>query len=182
MANKSKYYYLTTCALMAALMCVLGPMSVSIGPIPVSLTNLVIYLTVWLLGAKTATVSVAVYLLLGAVGLPVFSNFSGGLGKLLGPTGGYLIGFLAVAYIGGLVVTKTRGNVFATFAALVVGTAVLYTFGTVWFLVLTKAELGYALSVCVTPFIGLDLAKMALATVVGKPIRMALEKSKLLPA
>ena len=103
MRKNETIYRLTTCALMTALMCVLGPMSIQIGLVPVSFTNLVIYLAVYLLGRKRAVVSTSVYLLLGAVGMPVFSGYEGGLGKLVGPTGGYLIGFLFMALICGFI-------------------------------------------------------------------------------
>ena len=88
-ANKTKTMALI--GVMAAVTCILGPLSVPIGQIPISLTNLVIYFTVFVLGIWAGTGSYGIYLLLGAVGLPVFSGFAGGLGKLLGPTGGYLI-------------------------------------------------------------------------------------------
>lgn len=182
MKNKSALYFMTTCALMAALMCALGPLSVPIGPIPVTLTNLVIYLAVWLLGAKGATISTLVYLLLGAVGLPVFSGFQGGLAKLVGPTGGYLVGFLLVSFLGGLAVEKSKCNVLLSIAGMIAGTAVLYLLGTAWFLFQTGSELAHALSLCVYPFIPFDLGKILLASLVGKLIRSALAKSNLLPA
>lgn len=78
---------------MTAVTCILGPLSVPIGPVPISLTNLAIYFTVILLGWKKGTVSYVIYLLIGLVGVPVFSSFSAGPAKLFGPTGGYLIGF-----------------------------------------------------------------------------------------
>ena len=81
---------MTMCAIMAALMCILGPMSIPIGAVPISFTNLVIYLTVYLLGAKKGCISYLIYMLLGVVGLPVFSGYTGGIAKLAGPTGGYL--------------------------------------------------------------------------------------------
>ncbi|MFR3344509.1 MAG: biotin transporter BioY [Anaerobutyricum sp.] len=84
----------TMCAIMAALMCILGPMSIPIGAVPISFTNLVIYLTVYLLGAKKGCISYLIYMLLGVVGLPVFSGYTGGIAKLAGPTGGYLVGFI----------------------------------------------------------------------------------------
>ena len=80
MSNKTKQ--MTMCAIMAALMCILGPLSVPIGPIPISLTNLVIYLTVFLLGTRATAVSYVVYLLLGAGGLPIFSGFFQGSEKI----------------------------------------------------------------------------------------------------
>lgn len=181
MKNKFSVYTMTTCALMAALMCVLGPLSVPIGPIPVTLTNLVIYLSVWLLGMKGATVSTLVYLLLGAVGMPVFSGFQGGFAKLAGPTGGYLVGFLFIPLIGGFILDRSRGNILASIAGMIAGTAVLYLLGTVWFVFQTQSQIWYALTVCVFPFIPFDLGKIVLASFFGNALRKALRKADLLP-
>ena len=85
----------------SAILCILGPLSLPIGPVPISLTNLVIYFSLYLLGAKQGTLSYLIYVLLGLVGLPVFSGFSGGPGKLLGPTGGYIIGFFFLCILSG---------------------------------------------------------------------------------
>lgn len=182
MKNRSSIYQLTVCALMAALMCILGPMSIPIGLVPVSFTNLVIYLAVYLLGMKGATISYLIYLLLGAAGLPVFSGYQGGLGKLAGPTGGYLIGFIFMALICGFVMEKSRVNAVITGLGMVAGTLIAYLFGTVWFVLQMQCEVWYALTVCVFPFIPFDLAKIVIATALGKAIRIALAKSNLLPA
>ena len=90
--KKLTTYQMAVTALMAAALCVLGPLSVPIGAIPISLSNFVICLTAWLLGPKFGTLSVAVYLLIGLVGVPVFSGYGAGIAKLAGPTGGYLVG------------------------------------------------------------------------------------------
>ncbi|MDO5344561.1 MAG: biotin transporter BioY [Lachnospiraceae bacterium] len=182
MKNRLSIYQLTTCALMVALMCVLGPMSIPIGPVPVSFTNLVIYLTVYLLGMKGATISYLVYLLLGAAGLPVFSGYQGGLAKLAGPTGGYLIGFIFMALICGYVMEKSNVNALITILGMIAGTLIAYLFGTVWFVVQMQCGIWYALTICVFPFIPFDLIKILLATALGKVIRIALAKSNLLPA
>ena len=94
---------LTLAGLMTAVLCILGPLSIPLpfSPVPISLTNLAVFFAVYLLKIKGGTVCLLVYLCLGAVGLPVFSSFSGGLGKLAGPTGGYLIGFILLALIQG---------------------------------------------------------------------------------
>ena len=99
-------------ALMTAITCIFAPMAIPIpvSPVPISLTNLVIMISIYVLGFKDATISYIVYLLLGLVGLPVFSGFTGGLGKLAGPTGGYLIGFIFLALISGLFVDKFPKN------------------------------------------------------------------------
>lgn len=181
MKTKSNVYQLTTCALMAALMCVLGPMSIPIGPVPISFTNLVIYLAVYLLGTKGATISYIVYLLLGTVGLPVFSGYTGGLAKLAGPTGGYLVGFILMALICGVAMEKSNANLVVTIPGMIVGTAVAYLFGTIWFVFEMECTVWYALTICVFPFIVGDLAKIVIATVLGMAIRTALAKANLLP-
>lgn len=179
--KKTNLYTLTACALMAALLCVLGPMTVPIGPIPITMANFILYLTVYLLGMKGALITTVVYLLLGAVGMPVFSNFQGGLAKLVGPTGGFLIGDLFVCLVGGYIIDRFRKNDFICFTGLVLATAVLYTFGAVWFVFLMKTTIAQALSVCVVPFIPLDLGKIVAAVVFGKLLRAALSRAKLLP-
>lgn len=173
-------YQLAVTALMAAVMCVLGPLSVPIGEVPISLTNLVVCFAVWLLGAKFGTLSVLVYLLLGAVGLPVFSAYSGGLAKLAGPTGGYLIGFLPMAFIGGWVIEKTKGQPVLSGLGLVLGIAVSYLFGTAWFVFQMGCELSYALAICVYPFIAFDLAKVVITVLVGGVVRKRLVEAKVL--
>ena len=97
--KKSTIYNMATCAIMAAVMCVLGPLSIPVGPVPISLLTLAIYLAAYVLGAKGTTLSVCIYILLGAVGLPVFSGAAGGLAKIAGPTGGYILGYLFLAFI-----------------------------------------------------------------------------------
>lgn len=178
--KKMTTYQLAVTALMAAVMCVLGPLSVPIGEVPISLTNLVICFAVWLLGAKFGTLSVLVYLLLGTVGLPVFSAYSGGLAKLAGPTGGYLIGFLPMAFIGGLVIEKTKGQPVLSALGLVVGIAVSYALGTAWFVFQMGCELSYALAICVYPFIVFDLAKVVITVLVGNVVRKRLVQAGLL--
>ena len=173
---------MTMCAIMAALMCILGPMSIPIGAVPISFTNLVIYLAVYLLGAKMGCISYLIYMLLGAVGLPVFSGYTGGIAKLAGPTGGYLVGFILLALISGIVLEKTNRNVIWSFVGMVAGTAVAYLFGTVWFVIQAQCTVSYAVSVCVFPFIPCDLIKMVIAIALGKVVFVALKKSSLLVA
>lgn len=170
----SKTARLTTCAVMSAVMCILGPMSIPIGPVPVSFTNLVVCLTVYLLGTKLGCISYLVYLLLGAAGLPVFSGFSGGLAKLAGPTGGYLIGFIFMALICGVVLERFQRKPVPAYIGMVVGTAVAYLFGTVWFVIEAQSTVEYALTVCVFPFIPFDLIKIAIAIFLGKAVRTAM--------
>ena len=179
--RRRKTYLMTTAALMTAVTCVLAPMSIPIGPVPISFTNLAIYISLYLLGWKWGTVSYLVYVLIGMAGLPVFSGFTGGLGKLAGATGGYIVGFLPMAVIAGLVIDRCQ-NRGVQFAGMVVGTAVCYAFGTAWFCVLMDSTPLAALSLCVFPFIPGDLAKMAVAMAVGPLIRRRLVQAGLQPS
>ena len=170
-------YQLTATALMAAVLCILGPLSVPVGPIPLSFATLAIYFIAYLLGWKWGTASVLVYVLLGAVGLPVFSGCSGGMGKVLGPTGGYIVGYLFLAVIAGLVIQRTA-NRFFQLLGMLAGTAVLYAFGTAWYCFQSGVAVGDALMKCVWIFIPGDLIKMAAALIVGPVLRRRLEQAK----
>ena len=178
--KKSTVFNMTSCALMAALMCVLCPVSVPIGPIPISLSILVILLTVYVLGTWRALVSYTVYLLLGAVGMPVFSGFQGGLAKLAGPTGGYLAGFWLMILVAGIIMEKGKRNLLVTILGMLVGVAVDYTVGTAWFVFQTESTVVHALDVCVYPFIPFDVAKIVIAVLLGSVVYQGLQKAKLL--
>ncbi len=178
--KKLTTYQMATTALMAAVMCVLGPLTVPIGAIPISLANLVICFTAWLLGAKLGTLSVAVYLLIGLIGVPVFSGYGAGLAKLAGPTGGYLVGYLLLAFIGGLFIEKSKGNPVISGVGLVLGDAACYVLGTAWFVYQMQCELSYALAVCVYPFIALDLGKIVVSCIIGALLRKRLVQAGVL--
>ena len=180
MEKKLTTYQMAVTELMAAVMCVLGPLTVPIGAVPISLANFVICLTAWLLGPKFGTLSVAVYLCIGLIGVPVFSGYGAGLAKLAGPTGGYLVGYLLLALIGGLFIEKSNGNPVVSGIGLVLGDAACYVLGTAWFVFQMQCELGYALSVCVYPFIALDLAKIVVSCVVGALLRKRLVQAGVL--
>lgn len=180
MKDKKMLFTMTRCALMAALMCALCPVSVPIGPIPISLSILIILLTVMILGTRDALISYTVYLLLGAVGMPVFSGFQGGLAKLAGPTGGYLVGFLPMILIGGIFLKKSNRNILWTMVGMVIGIAVDYLLGTAWFVFQTGSTVSHALDVCVYPFIPFDLGKLVIAVLLGNVIHKALFGAKLI--
>ena len=167
-------YAMVVTALMAAVTCILAPLSIPIGPVPISLTNLAIYLSLYLLDWKKGTLSYLIYLLLGFVGLPVFSGFTGGLTKLAGPTGGYIIGFIPMAIIAGIIIDKFN-NRGIQLLGMIVGTVICYVFGTVWFCFQAGYTVSAALAVCVIPFIPADLCKMVIAMIIGPMIRQRLD-------
>ncbi len=169
-------YALAVTALMTAVTCILAPLSIPIGPVPISLTNFAIYLALYLLDWKKGTMSYILYLLLGFVGLPVFSGFTAGLGKLAGPTGGYIVGFLPMAVIAGIVIDKFNHR-WIQIAGMIIGTAICYAFGTAWFCIQANYTVSAALAVCVIPFIPADLIKMVVAMIIGPEIRKRLGTS-----
>lgn len=132
------------------------------------------------LGGKRGTCAVTAYLLLGAVGAPVFSNFRGGLGVLLGTTGGYILGFFLTALLYWLLTARLGESLPVKLAAGVLGMITYYVFGTAWYLILyamAGSPMGWmaALGYCVFPFVVPDLVKLALAALlsrrVGKYVR-----------
>ena len=164
---KLKTKDLALCALFAALIAVCAWISIP-ATVPFTLQTFAIFAALGLLGGKRGTVAVAVYLLLGAIGVPVFAGFQGGIGALLGTTGGYLLGFLLTALIvwGMEAYFGSKTGVFLLSAVL--GMLVCYAFGTAWYLVVyarTKGaiSLATALGWCVVPFLIPDAVKIALA-------------------
>lgn len=173
----SQIYPLVMTAVMAAVISAVAPFALPIGPIPITLGTLAMYLAGYVLGGKRAGAAVLVYVLLGAVGVPVFNGFTGGLGVVAGPTGGYIVGFIPLAFLSGLAVERFPSNRVLQFAGMIFATAVLYALGTAWFCVQAGKSLAAALSVCVFPFIPGDLAKMAVALILGPVLRERLVRA-----
>ena len=145
-------------------------------PVPISLTNLVIFFMAYILGTKLSVVSYVLYLLLGTVGLPVFSGFSGGVGKLLGPTGGYLIGFIFLAAISGFFVEKFPAKIYMHVIGMILGMAVCYAFGTAWLAGQLGMSFVAGLGVGVIPYLPGDTAKIIIAIIAGPQIREAVSR------
>lgn len=165
-------------ALFAAVICVVSPFVIPIGPIPLSLATFAIYIAASSLNWKAGTVAVVLYLLIGLVGLPVFSGFTGGVQKLVGPTGGFLIGYIPCALIIGLIIDRFERKIWLYPVSMVLGTAVLYACGTIWFMVSLKYTLAAALMACVVPFLIGDAAKIILASVIAPILRNVLKKQR----
>lgn len=167
MKSSARTRDLVLIALFAALLAVCAWIAIP-AAVPFTMQTFGVFLALGLLGGKRGTAAIAVYLALGAVGVPVFSGGNAGLGALLGPNGGYMVAWL----VAGLIVCAAdripgrRAWVLAL--AMVLGLAVCYALGTAWFMVVYTAQtgpisLGTALVTCVVPFILPDLAKIALA-------------------
>lgn len=164
---------------MAALMCVLSPISIPIGPVPISLATLVLYTIGALLYPLDAISALAIYLILGMMGLPVFSNFTGGIEKFLGPTGGFIVGYIPALLVESLMITGLKKK-WVYPVSMVLATVVLYAFGLGWYLIMLKGQATFvhALMVCVVPFLLGDGIKIALSTVLGYLLRPALERQR----
>lgn len=160
-------------ALFAAIICIMAPFSLSVGVIPISLGTFAIYLAGGFLGGKKGIVAVCVYILLGAVGLPVFTGFTGGFAKLLGFTGGYIIGYIPLALITGIFAEKNKALLPL---GMILGTLACYAFGTAWFMISTGSELVPALLSCVVPFLVGDAIKIAAASAICIPLRSRVNK------
>lgn len=180
MRRERAVYRLTMTAAFAAGMAVLGPWSVPMGPVPLSLCTLMIYLSAWLLAPGRAVMAAAVYVLLGGAGLPVFAGFLGGMSRLAGPAGGYILGYLPLSGICALFVGRFARKRWLCLAGMALGTVVLYALGTFWFCVQTGTGIGGALAVCVLPFVPGDLIKIGAAMLLGPALRRRLERTGLL--
>jgi biotin transport system substrate-specific component len=161
-------------AVFAALLCAAAPISVPVGPVPISMATLIIYVAAGVLGRGRAALAVSVYILLGAMGMPVFAGFSGGISKLVGVTGGYIAGYIPLALIAGSFPAVSGRRFLIYPAGLLAGTAALYALGTAWFVVSTGNTLPSALAVCVVPFLPGDALKIAAAVVAAPVLRRAL--------
>lgn len=179
-AGKSKLLNIRSMAfiaVMAALICVAAPFSVPLpGLIPISLATFAVYLAGGILGWKKGTAAVLVYILLGAVGLPVFSGGAGSFAKLFGVTGGYIFGYIPCALLTGLFVdlfcrkksggaSRRLAGAWSVPAGMILGTAACYALGTVWYILTTGTEPAAAVLSCVVPFLTGDIIKIVCACV-----------------
>ena len=144
--------------------------------VPFTMQTFGVFCVLGLLGGKRGTLAITVFILLGAIGVPVFAGFTGGIGILLGTTGGYIIGFIFMGLIYWISEAFIGKSLIVRIVSLVVGLAVCYAFGTAWFMVAYAKNsgaigLGTALSWCVIPFIIPDIVKLALAVAVSERVR-----------
>lgn len=176
---KSNLKVMIETALVTAIICVIAPFTIPLpfSPVPISFAMFAIYLGIYALNYGAAIVSVLLYILMGLIGLPVFSKFQSGPAVLTGPTGGYIIGYIFIAIIAGIFINKWEKKIWLHAIGLVLGIAVCYVFGTVWFLkIMDGYTLGKAMMVCVVPYLPADVVKIILALIVGPQIRKGIKK------
>ncbi len=174
---------LTTSALSVALLAVCSWISIpALGPfVPFTLQTFAVFLIAGLFELECSLTSVAAYILLGAVGVPVFAGFKGGIAALIGPTGGYIIGFVFSVLIIALFKRIKPGSVLFLIIGMIAGLAICYAFGTVWFYIVFSRNgdaksIGTILSLCVTPFIIPDAIKLSLAVILIDRLSLPLSR------
>ena len=163
-------------AMSVAIMAVCSYITVPFSAVPFTMQTFGVFLILLLLGGKKGTVAVSVYLALGAVGAPVFAGFRGGAGVLVGPTGGYLWGFLTCALLYLALEKLCRRRLLSESFVLIGGLLLCYLCGTLWFVHLTGRTFGEALMLCVVPYVLPDLLKLYLACFVAGRVRKAVER------
>jgi biotin transport system substrate-specific component len=168
-------------SLMAALTAAGAYLAVPVGPVPIVLQNLVVLLTGLLLGPGWGLTSVAVYLLAGAVGLPVFAGGTGGVARLVGPTGGYLAGYVPAVVAVGWISRWGRGRLGFDLAALILGASIVYALGVPWLKLVTGMPMDKAVSVGMLPFLPGDALKIAAAIPICRALRPVLGLTPLQP-
>ena len=174
--QKSKLSVQDICsiAIMAALTAVMAQISIPMPMgVPMTMQTFAITLAAVILGSKKGALSILVYVLMGAVGIPVFAGFSGGIQNLIGPTGGFIISFPIMAFIIGIGVEhKDKKGMFTLM--LILGTVSNYVVGVIMFCIIAKAPVWTGISACVLPFIPTAIIKAVLASVLGLQIHKRL--------
>ncbi len=180
--KKGSTYQYVLAAFGAAIIAVLAQVTIPLPLIPITGQTLAVGIVVTILGTRLGTISVLLYILLGAVGLPVFSGMSGGLGVLVGPTGGYIVGFLVTAIIMGLYLDQFGITFVHAIIANIIGMIITLAFGTVWLKIVAEYTWTAAFMGGVAPFIVVGIVKAVLAAWIGVIVRRRLESAHLIEA
>ncbi|MEJ9230182.1 biotin transporter BioY [Peribacillus butanolivorans] len=168
-------------ALFAALIGIFAQITIPLPLVPITGQTLAIGLAATILGSRYGTSSVLLYLFIGAAGVPVFAEMSGGLSKIFGPTGGYLLSYIPTVYITGLILEKTRFTVAIAFLANIIGMIITLIIGTVWLKYMASLTWTAAIASGFAPFVIVGTLKAFLASWLGITIRSRLASAKLLP-
>ena len=158
-------------SLMAALAAVGSYIHIPIGPVPIVLTNLFVLLAGLLMGSRWGLASMGVYLLVGAIGIPVFAGGRGGLAHFLGPTGGYLFGYALAAWITGFISERTRGFLLWEIFAVLIGLLAVYVLGVPWLRWVTRFSWERTFIVGMIPFLPGDVLKASVALILARSLR-----------
>jgi biotin transport system substrate-specific component len=163
-------------SLMSALTAVGAYIHVPIGPVPIVLSTLFVLLSGLLLGSHWGMASMGLYLLVGAIGIPVFAGGKGGFAHFLGPTGGYLLGYVLASWITGFISERSRGLLALDIFAVLVGSLTIYGLGVPWLKMVTQMSWPKTLVVGVVPFLIGDVVKASVALILARAIRPVLKR------
>lgn len=182
MVRKFTIHDFVIIGLMTAIICVVSPFSIPLGfsPVPITMAIFIICLTAMVLGPLKGILSCLMYLFLGMIGLPVFSGFTGGIHRLVGPTGGYLMGYLLIAFFAGLFMKRWHHKWHVCLIGLFIGIFCCYAVGTIWLCIQLELSAWSGLCLGVFPYIPADLIKAVLALLTGIPLRRALYRNSIL--
>jgi biotin transport system substrate-specific component len=171
-----KLRWMVLASLMAALTAVGAYIHVPIGPVPIVLSTLFVLLSGLLLGGQWGLASMGLYLLVGAIGIPVFAGGKGGFAHFFGPTGGYLFGYLLAAWVAGVISERSRGLLFLDIFAVVFGSLAIYTLGVPWLKIVTQLSWTKTFMVGMVPFLIGDAVKASVALILARAIRPVLKR------
>ena len=177
--NRTSIGNLALCALFVSLCAACSQIVIPLPMIPINLALFSVHLTGALLGAKRGSLSMVVYLLMGLFGIPVFHGFTAGPGVLLGPTGGYIIGYIFTAAIAGWTVNRVGTVFWKLFLGMSTGVLTCYLFGTLWFMALMGMGFWESLAICVFPFLIGDGVKIVMAVLLTRKMLPILRKNGL---
>jgi biotin transport system substrate-specific component len=171
-----KLRWMVLASLMAALTAVGAYIHVPIGPVPIVLSTLFVLLSGLLLGSRWGFMSICLYLFVGAIGLPVFSGGRGGIAHFLGPTGGYLFGYLLAAWVAGFVSERSRGLLLLEILGVTMGSLIIYALGVPWLKMAAQMPWGKAFIVGMVPFLIGDAIKASVAVILARSVRPILKR------
>lgn len=166
-------------SLFAALTAVLSQISILLPftPVPINLAMLSVFVSGAMLGAKGGAVSQIVYVSLGIIGIPVFANLSAGIGIILGPTGGYIAGYILASFITGLIIEKMNDSIIIYMLSMFIGLVTCYALGTLWFMFVTETNFISSLGMCVIPFIIGDILKIIAGSILTFKLNPIVKKN-----
>jgi biotin transport system substrate-specific component len=171
-----KLRWVVFASLMAALTAVGAYIHIPIGPVPIVLSTLFVLLSGLLLGSRWGLVSMALYLLVGAIGIPVFAGGKGGLVHFFGPTGGYLLGYVLASWITGFISERSRGILIWEILAVIAGSLTIYGLGVPWLKIATQISWPKALMLGMVPFLIGDAVKASVALMLARAVRPILTR------
>ncbi len=167
-----KTQMITLTGLCCALLCIAAPVTVPIpiSPVPISLAPLAVFISSYILTPIQCFISTVIYIMIGAVGLPVFSGFTGGIGIIAGPTGGFLLGYMGTALVSSFFVHRYEKK-YLHIIGMIFGIFISYFIGTVWFSFQQNVTFFTAATLCVIPYVAGDIIKIFIAAFMGKKLQ-----------